>query len=62
MPIRTYCDYCNNEIKGDEGGVLKTLEPSSILSSSGLPKQTLEPVAKFLCQSCIDKLNKTLKK
>ena len=62
MAIKTFCDYCQAEIHGTEGGLLKYIDTSSISMSSKTMemKDQYREVAKILCDKCLNKVKKVL--
>jgi len=68
MAIKTFCDFCEVEIEHDQGGVLRTLEPTLTMSSTlqgavdmGGPTEKFQEVSRLICDPCISSI-KPLKK
>jgi len=60
--IKTFCDFCSEEIKGNEGGVIRTLEPSLTFSETMQTDQGVQETTRLLCQTCVEKALKSIKK
>lgn len=64
MAIKMYCDFCQKEIKDNEGAILKSVEEAPlVMSTTGTPPppQMME-VTKMLCDVCYKKAVKALEK